>query len=58
MYPRFELLIQFLKEDGVIFIQFDDEELHYAKIICDEVFGRNNFINQVAVEMKLTAGAS
>jgi len=58
MYPRLELLRQFIKEDGIIFIQFDDEELHYAKIICDEIFGRNNFINQVAVEMKLTAGAS
>jgi adenine-specific DNA-methyltransferase len=58
MYPRLELLRDFLKEDGVVFIQFDDEELHYAKIICDEIFGRNNFINQIAVEMKLTAGAS
>jgi len=58
IYPRLELLKQFLKEDGSIFIQFDDEELHYAKIICDEIFGRNNFINQIAVEMKLTAGAS
>jgi len=58
MYPRLDLIRQFLQEDGIIFIQFDDEELHYAKVICDEIFGRNNFINQIAVEMKLTAGAS
>jgi adenine-specific DNA-methyltransferase len=58
MYPRLELLKSFLSEDGTIFIQLDDNELHYAKTICDEVLGRNNFINQIAVEMKLTAGAS
>jgi adenine-specific DNA-methyltransferase len=44
MYPRLELLKQFLKEDGSIWISIDDEEGHYLKIICDEVFGRENFI--------------
>ena len=58
MYPRLELLKQFLKEDGSIFIQLDDNEYAYAKVICDEIFGRDNFINQVSVRMKQTSGAS
>ncbi|MDR2783353.1 MAG: site-specific DNA-methyltransferase [Treponema sp.] len=46
MYPRLKLLKQFLREDGVIFIQFDDNEQAYAKVICDEIFGRNNLFTQ------------
>ncbi|GMO27618.1 MAG: hypothetical protein Pg6A_15250 [Termitinemataceae bacterium] len=49
MYPRLELLKQFLREDGAIFIQLDDNELHYAKIICDEIYGRTNFRNTIIV---------
>jgi adenine-specific DNA-methyltransferase len=44
MYPRLELLKQFLREDGGIWISIDDDEGHYCKILCDEVFGRNNFV--------------
>jgi len=47
IYPRLELLKQFLKEDGAIFFQIDDNEQAYAKVICDEVFGRNNFITTI-----------
>lgn len=47
MYPRLELLKQFLTEDGAIFISIDDEESHYLKIICDEIFGRNNFLAEL-----------
>jgi adenine-specific DNA-methyltransferase len=47
MYPRLELLKQFLREDGAIFIQLDDNEQAYAKIICDEIFGRNNFVTNI-----------
>lgn len=58
MYPRFELLRDLLAENGVIFIQIDDDEMAYMKVVLDEVFGRNNFINQVSVKMKQTSGAS
>jgi adenine-specific DNA-methyltransferase len=58
MYPRVELLRLFLREDGVIFIQLDDDEMAYIKIILDEIFGRSNYINQVSVKMKQTSGAS
>ena len=44
MYPRLELLQDFLSEDGAIFISIDDNEQAYLKIICDEIFGRNNFV--------------
>lgn len=46
MYPRLTLLKQLLKEEGVIFISIDDNELSNLKILCDEVFGKNNFVGQ------------
>ncbi|MBQ7630049.1 MAG: site-specific DNA-methyltransferase, partial [Selenomonadaceae bacterium] len=44
MYPRLEMLREFLSDDGAIFISIDDNEQAYLKIICDEIFGRNNFV--------------
>ncbi len=44
MYPRLELLRQFLAEDGSIFVSIDDGEGCYLKVLLDEVFGRKNFI--------------
>jgi len=44
MYPRLELLREFLLPEGSIWISIDDDEGHYLKVICDEVFGRNNFL--------------
>jgi adenine-specific DNA-methyltransferase len=58
MRQRLNHLKNLLKEDGVIFVQLDDNEIAYCRVLMDEVFGRNNFINQVAVKMKNTAGAS
>lgn len=43
MKPRLELLKSLLSDDGVIFISIDDDEYHYLKILCDEVFGRWNY---------------
>lgn len=58
MRPRLELLRSLLREDGTIWIQIDDEEQAYLKVLCDEVFGRSNFVNMVSVNMKNNAGAS
>lgn len=44
IYPRLELLWELLSDDGSIWISCDDSESHYLKIICDEIFGRANFI--------------
>ncbi len=52
IYPRLELLRELLAEDGSIWISIDDDECHYLKVICDEVFGRKNFINNVIWEKK------
>lgn len=44
MYSRLLIARQLLKEDGVIFISIDDNEVHHLRKLCDEVFGEENFI--------------
>ena len=50
--PRLELLRKLLKEDGSIWMSIDDDEGHYLKVLCDEVFGRSNFVSTVIWEKK------
>lgn len=50
MYPRLKLLRELLKEDGVIFISIDDAEVAHLRMICDEIFGAENFITEVIWE--------
>ena len=47
MYPRLEFLRELLAEDGSIWISIDADEAHYLKVICDEVFGRKNFVDEI-----------
>lgn len=47
MRDRLEILRNLLSEDGSLWITIDDNEAHYLKVVCDEVFGRNNFIANV-----------
>ena len=58
MRNRLEILRDLLRPDGSIWIQIDDEEQAYLKVLCDEIFGRNNFVNMISVNMKNIAGAS
>ena len=58
MYSRLRLLKNLLAEDGVIFVQLNDEEMNYCKVMMDEIFGRDNFINLIAVKTKNSSGAS
>jgi adenine-specific DNA-methyltransferase len=51
MYPRMRLLREFLREDGAIFISIDDNEADHLKCICDEIFGRKNFITSIIWNM-------
>ncbi|GAA9314124.1 site-specific DNA-methyltransferase [Helicobacter pylori] len=44
MLPRLKLARDLLKEDGVIFISIDDNECANLKILCDEIFGEDNFV--------------
>ena len=52
MKPRLELLRSLLAYDGSMWISIDDDESHYLKVLCDEVFGRRNFVNNVIWEKK------
>ena len=52
MYPRLKLARDLLTDDGVIFISIDDNEVDNLKKICDEVFGIQNFIAQIAWKRK------
>ena len=45
--PRLEILKTLLHKDGSIWISIDADESHYLKVLCDEVFGRSNFIDEV-----------
>lgn len=52
MKPRLVLLRNLLSNDGSIWISIDDDESHYLKVLCDEVFGRRNFVSNVIWEKK------
>jgi adenine-specific DNA-methyltransferase len=52
MYSRLLISRQLLKEDGVIFISIDDNEVHHLRKLCDEVFGEDNFVANIIWEKK------
>jgi adenine-specific DNA-methyltransferase len=54
MKPRLDILRNLLSNDGSIWISIDDDESHYLKVLCDMVFGRSNFINNVIWEKKFS----
>ena len=54
MYPRLTLARNLLREDGVIFISIDDNEVANLRKICDEVFGEENFVANVVWQKKYT----
>lgn len=52
MYPRLRVLQKLLAEDGAIFISIDDNEQAALKFICDEIFGKSNFIANIVWKKK------
>jgi adenine-specific DNA-methyltransferase len=54
MKPRLELLYKLLANEGSIWISIDDDESHYLKVYCDELFGRKNFVSNVIWEKKFS----
>lgn len=52
MYPRLKLARNLLREDGVIFISIDDNEVTNLKKLCDEIFGEDNFIDTLKWKKK------
>ncbi|SHN91553.1 Type III restriction-modification system methylation subunit [bacterium endosymbiont of Bathymodiolus sp. 5 South] len=53
MYPRLYIAKQLLKEDGVIFVSIDDNEVAQLRLLMDEVFGEDNFVAQLPTVMNL-----
>lgn len=56
MLPRLKLAHGMLRSDGVLFVSIDDSEVANLKIILNEIFGEENFIDTIAVEMSTTSG--
>ncbi|HEC1563848.1 TPA: site-specific DNA-methyltransferase, partial [Campylobacter upsaliensis] len=56
MKNRLEIAREFLRDDGVIFIQCDDNEQAYLKVLCDEIFGRENFVCMITCKVKAPSG--
>jgi len=52
MRDRLEIIRRLLAEDGSLWITIDDNEAHYLKVLCDEVFGRANFVANVVWQKK------
>lgn len=54
IYPRLLVARQLLRDDGVIFISIDDNEVHHLRKVCDEVFGEENFVANFIWEKRTT----
>jgi len=50
MRDRLEIIRRLLADDGSLWITIDDNEAHYLKVVCDEVFGRANFVSNLIWE--------
>ena len=57
MYPRLYVARELLKDDGMIFISIDDNEVAQLRILCDEVFGEENFIDPIIWKKRYGGGA-
>lgn len=57
MYPRLLLARDLLSKDGVIFISIDDNEQANLKLLCDDVFGEDNFVDSICWKKKYGGGA-
>jgi adenine-specific DNA-methyltransferase len=56
MKNRLEIAKKLLRDDGVIFVQIDDNEQAYLKVLMDEIFGRENFVKTIHVQMSVVQG--
>lgn len=56
MYNRLVISKELLKDDGLIFINVDDIEEAYLKVLCDDVFNNSNFLNVIAVKSSTPSG--
>ena len=54
MKNRLEVARELLREDGSLWINIDDDEAHYLKVLCDDLFGRENFVANVIWQKKFS----
>ncbi len=54
MRDRLEIIQRLLSDDGSLWITIDDNEAHYLKVLCDEVFGRSNFVANLAWHKRIS----
>lgn len=52
MYPRLKLAWNLLRDDGVIFVSIDDDEMHHLRMMMDEIFGEENFVASLIWQKK------
>ncbi len=52
MKERVGVIHKLIRKDGSIFIHLDDNEIDYFKIVMDEIFGRNNFISRITIDVR------
>ena len=57
MYPRLFLARNLLKDDGVIFVSIDDNEVHNLRMIMNEIFGEENFVGEFIRQSKVGGGS-
>ena len=58
MKNRLEIARELLRDDGVIFVQCDDREHAYLKVLMDEIFSRDKFISSIAIKVKAPSGVA
>ena len=52
MYYRLEILHEMLSPQGSLFIHLDDNQIDYAKVVLDDVFGRTNFVSRITLQAR------
>ena len=55
MRDRLEIIRRLMADDGSLWITIDDNEAHYLKVMCDEIFGRRNFVANVVWQKAYTS---
>lgn len=56
LYKRLRILHELLSENGTLWVSIDSAEGHYLKVVCDEIFGRNNFVSDITYEKSNVTG--
>lgn len=56
MRERLEIIKKLMRKDGILMIHLDDSEMAYAKVLCDGIFGRNNYLNTISMTTNAPSG--